>query len=360
MDSDPKAVEVYRANFPGCQHVYCEDLTKLEPVELAQRIGTDRVDVIVGGPPCQGYSHVRQVDGSNNGERLVEDPRRTLYRTFLEFVGFFRPAMFFMENVRGIVSAEGGIHFRGLLEQTDEIGYFPSHDVVNAANHGVPQSRRRLLFVGFRKDLAQASRTIEDLLGPGCDEPPTLWDAIGDLPCLEAGGGDDEMPYDMGRREQFLVDSDGGEYLNKVLQGVNGAPLTAHVARPHNDRDLRDFARLSPGENSKEALARGVEMEFPYNRDVFQDKYSRLAFDEPSRTILAHLSRDGLMFIHPEQTRSLTPREAARLQSFPDWFHFPVARTHQYRLIGNAVPPMLAERVGWGIKKVLDKSDGAR
>ena len=357
VDSDPKAVEVYRENFPRNSHVLRRDLTLFSPQELADQMGTDQVDIVAGGPPCQGYSNVRQVDGANHGHRLVSDPRRSLYKHFLRFVDHFQPKAFFMENVMGIMSAEGGMHFEGLRHETKIVGYRPTHAVVNAVNYGVPQSRRRMLFLGIRNDIAGSEDDdimVETILGDTVSHRTTLWDAIGDLPPLGAGEGEDPCDYDVRRRVDFRERQSNTDFLDAMLEGVNGHPLTAHVSRPHNPRDLRDFARLQPGENSKQALDRGVEMEFPYNRDVFQDKYSRLDPDLPSRTILAHMSRDGLMYIHPEQIRSLTPREAARLQSFPDNFQFPVPRTHQYRLIGNAVPPMLAERVAQGIMKLLD------
>lgn len=356
VDTDPKAVEVYESNFPDVPHIVREDLSSYSPEDLEYRIGTRNVDIIAGGPPCQGYSNVRQVDGSNHGDRLVSDHRRTLYRHFLRFVKHFRPTVFVMENVLGIRSAEGGIHFEGALSSSESIGYVPYAGVVNAADYGVPQSRRRLLIVGFDQSGTGPSGRdfkVEDLMGPKTDRPTSVWEAIGDLPALDAGQGMDPMPYATDRLLALRAQTQCNGYFESMLTETNGNPLTAHVARPHNARDLRDFSRLRPGENSKQAIERGESMEFPYNRDVFQDKYNKLDPTKPSRTVLAHMSRDGLMYIHPEQNRSLTPREAARLQSFPDSFHFPVPRTHQYRLIGNAVPPMLAERLAQGIIGLL-------
>jgi DNA (cytosine-5)-methyltransferase 1 len=126
----------------------------------------------------------------------------------------------------------------------------------------------------------------------------------------------------------------------EVKQAVN---LSAHRARPHSERDLRDFKRLKEGESSAEAMRRGVKFEFPYDKTSFKDRYTRQHRERPCSTIVAHLAKDGLMFIHPTQNRTLTPREAARVQSFPDWFRFPVARTHQFQVIGNAVPPLVVE-----------------
>ncbi len=353
IDIEPKALEVLRANLTDVEFTFCEDLTQFKPVDFANRTGISSVDVIVGGPPCQGYSQVRQRDGSNNGARLVHDNRRTLYRDFLDYVEYFRPAIFLMENVVGMRSAEGGRHYDDMLDESREIGYEVEAGIVQASDFGVPQSRRRLLLIGVRNDASTIAQDIGNEVfnrGRGPSEIVSLWEAIGDLPPLEAGDGQDPTHFDDQRRTIHRSQYPQSEFSRRIKDSDR---LTAHVSRPHNDRDLRDFARLREGENSKQALQRGVEMEFPYNRDVFTDKYTRLAKDRPSRSILAHMSKDGLMYIHPDQVRSLTPREAARLQTFPDSFHFPVTRTHQFSLIGNAVPPLLVESIAKSIKHRL-------
>lgn len=183
---------------------------------------------------------------------------------------------------------------------------------------------------------------------------PTLGEAIGDLPLLNAGEGNDKSDYEMDRRKVHVAEY-GRSYFYSTLGIARASKLTAHKARPHSDRDLRDFLKLREGENAGEALRRGETFEFPYDRASFTDRYTRQHRDEQCSTIVAHLSKDGLMFIHPTQNRSLTPREAARVQSFPDWFEFPVARTHQFRMIGNAVPPLVAESVGIAIRDYLGR-----
>jgi DNA (cytosine-5)-methyltransferase 1 len=142
-----------------------------------------------------------------------------------------------------------------------------------------------------------------------------------------------------------------------VLEVSLARVLTGHVARPHSDRDLRDFSKLMEGENSGQAIRRGISFEFPYDKASFRDRYTRQHRNELCSTIVAHLSKDGLMFIHPTQNRSLTPREAARVQSFPDWFEFPTSQTHQFKLIGNAVPPLVAEALGNAIDSYLRSQD---
>lgn len=354
IDSNREAITVYRHNFPKVSHALERDLINFGPEELAKLIGQNSTDVIIGGPPCQGFSTVRQRDGANHGQRLVEDQRRLLYKEFLRYVGYFRPKTFVMENVLGIRTAAGGEYFTRVQAEARALGYRVHGLVVRVADYGVPQKRQRQFIFGTRQDLPeffhegflrhfQKKRTI------------TIGEAIGDLPVLRAGGGADEMEYDMKRRKAH-VRKYGRNYLYKVLEVQKVDKLTAHSARPHSARDLRDFKRLHEGENCLHAMKRGIEFEFPYDKNNFKDRYSRQHRERLCSTIVAHLSKDGLMFIHPTQNRSLTPREAARVQSFPDWFEFSVTRSHQFRLIGNAVPPILGRVVGLAVKSYLKKS----
>ncbi|MEI7898729.1 MAG: DNA cytosine methyltransferase [bacterium] len=362
IDFNAQAVATLKENLPDVGQALELDLTKYNPDELAKLIGTDHVDVIVGGPPCQGFSTARQRDGSNHGERLKADPRRKLYREYLRFVDYFQPRIFVIENVLGIRTAAGGEYFTRVQKEARELGqvagkpgYRVHSQIEDAWELGVPQKRRRQLIIGVRADLHGYFPT--DLKPVPRAIPKTnLGAAICDLPALHAGQGQDESEYDLERREKNIgvVGDTAKNYLFKVLEVKNSKGLCNHVARPHSDRDLRDFALLREGENSATAMRdRGVEFEFPYDRGSFKDRYTRQSRSQPCSTIVAHLSKDGLMFIHPTQKRSLTPREAARIQSFPDWFRFPKARTHSFRLIGNAVPPLIGEAIGLAVKEYL-------
>lgn len=354
IDFNHEAVQVFQANFKDVPHVLEKDLTAFSPADLAALIGTNRVDLIVGGPPCQGFSTARQVDGANHGARLMDDPRRHLYKEFLRHVEHFQPKVFVMENVLGIRSASGGQYFTAVQAEARKLGYRVHAQIEECVKLGVPQKRRRQLFIGTREDLPGyfhpklklPQRAIPDA---------TLWESIGDLPPLKAGEGDEEREYDLNRRAEKCTPR-SLRYLFDVLEVEKAELLTAHRARPHSGRDLGDFLKLKEGENSGEALRRGVEFDFPYDKTTFKDRYTRQHRYRPCSTIVAHLAKDGLMFIHPTQNRTLTPREAARVQSFPDWFKFPIARTHQFRVIGNAVPPLVGEAVGDAVKSFLKKS----
>jgi len=356
IDFNPEAVATFRRNLPHVPHALKEDLTKYGPQQLAEKIGNERVDVIVGGPPCQGFSTARKRDGANHGvRRLVEDERRHLYKQFLQYVQYFRPLLFVIENVLGIRSAAGGEYFTRVHAEARLLGYRVHGQVEDAWALGVPQRRRRQLIIGVRNDIPGYF--------PPTLEPPsraipflTLGAAIGDLPVLRAGAGEDPCRYDLHRRKRWL-NSQGREtkrFLYRIAEVTRTPQLSNHVARPHSPRDLRDFSRLKEGESSAIAMReRGVRFEFPYDKETFKDRYTRQSRSKPCSTIVAHLSKDGLMFVHPTQNRSLTPREAARVQTFPDWFEFPAARTHAFRLIGNAVPPLVAESVGSSVLKFV-------
>ncbi|MGA2179426.1 MAG: DNA (cytosine-5-)-methyltransferase [Verrucomicrobiota bacterium] len=154
VDSNIEAVETFKANLSHATLALCRDLTKFPPQELAHQIGVNHVDVIVGGPPCQGFSTARQYDGANHGScRLVRDSRRQLYREFLRYVRHFRPKVFFMENVLGIRSAAGGKYFTRVQKEARRLGYRVHGQIEDAWEPGVPQKRRRQLIIGVRSDL---------------------------------------------------------------------------------------------------------------------------------------------------------------------------------------------------------------
>jgi DNA (cytosine-5)-methyltransferase 1 len=356
IDFNEEAVGTFKVNFPATLCLR-KDLKKFSPNRLIEKLGVNHVDVIVGGPPCQGFSNIRQGESANHGSRVRKDKRRWLYKSYLDYVAAFRPKVFVMENVMGIQSAAKGKFFTLVQSDARKLGYRVHAQVEEAWKLGVPQKRRRQLIIGVRNEIP--GYFSSDLIpAKRASAMTVLWDAIGDLPAVTAGSGSETCDYDLSRRNTFLSDRSerASNYLKKVVEIDRNSTLTAHRARPHSERDLRDFARMREGETAAQAIARGEKMEFPYNRKIFLDRYTRQHREGFCSTIVAHLAKDGLMFIHPTQRRSLTPREAARVQSFPDWFQFPVARTHQFRLIGNAVPPLVAEAIAEELKIFLGAS----
>ncbi|MFM6990812.1 MAG: DNA cytosine methyltransferase [Rhodoferax sp.] len=365
VDFNQQAINTFRENHSSDTVALVKDMTIFKPTELAELIGTDHVDFIVGGPPCQGFSTARQFSGSNSGDRLVDDPRRELYKFFLKFVDHFRPKVFVMENVLGVKKVQNGIYFTAIQNEARKFGYRVVPIEVKTWEYGVPQKRVRQLFIGTLIDLPifDHETLIRKTHGIDPSIPEllpivTLGEAIEDLPILQAGDERIQQDYDMSLRKKYLAKYSGG-FLNDVLQVAGAQKLTWHCARPHSARDLRDFARLNEGETCGRAIARGVEMEFPYDRSSFKDRYTRQSRSQLCSTIVAHLKSDGLMFIHPTQTRSLTPREAARVQTFPDTFNFTGSRSHAFTQIGNAVPPLVGRAVGKGVLNYLVQSKKA-
>ena len=369
IDFCPEAISTFRANFPHprTDHIIQADLTKFGSEQLDamlmsanSRAARPTVDIIVGGPPCQGFSPVRRVDGGNHGDRLVPDERRHLYKQFLGFVAYYQPRVFVMENVLGIRSAAGGVFFTRVQSEARALGYRVHGEELRAWRYGVPQKRIRQVIIGTRRELPifSAWRWLPSTHSESDDDSSlqkavSLWEAIGDLPPVSAGSGAFELDYDLERRSAHLSRY-GHRFLGKVVQVQRAGKLFNHESRPHSDRDLRDFGRLLEGESSAVAIReRRVEFEWPYSKEHFKDRYTRQHRNRLCSTIVAHLSKDGLMFIHPTQCRSLTPREAARVQTFPDWFRFPELRTHAFRLIGNAVPPLLGQTIGLGLRRYL-------
>lgn len=361
IDFNKEAIKTFKENHPLVAHALVKDLTAFRPELLDKLIAPQKVDLIVGGPPCQGFSKARQVDGANHGERLVHDPRRDLYKEFLRYVAYYQPKAFIMENVPGLRSAAGGEFFTRVQVESRELGYRVIPYEVDAWRFGVPQKRIRQLFIGTRRELPlfipdryirPTHAGIGEPLEDGIQPVVTLGEAIGDLPEIAAGDDVFNREYDLDRRKAHIKRY-GRRYVCDVLGADKAKLLTAHIARPHSARDLRDFERLKEGENSKQAIARGEDMEFPYDREHFKDRYTKQHRDTLCSTIVAHLKKDGLMFIHPVQRRSMTPREAARVQSFPDTFILPVEQTHSFAQIGNAVPPLVGKAMGLAINEYV-------
>ncbi|MEO7318094.1 MAG: DNA cytosine methyltransferase, partial [Chthoniobacteraceae bacterium] len=200
------------------------------PAELAKLIGTNRVDVIAGGPPCQGFSGARKVDGTNHGDRLKDDPRRLLFREYLRYVAHFQPRVFIMENVLGLQTAAGGAYFTAVQHEARLLGYRVASQVADAFALGVPQKRKRQLIIGVRGDLPgffPSELTPAPRAFPGT----TLGPAIGDLPVLAAGKGEEDTDYDLDRRGTHLGKwgKVARRYLYRVLEVAEAPMLTAPV-----------------------------------------------------------------------------------------------------------------------------------
>jgi len=385
VDIDEKGMLTYSYNFPNAEAIVA-DIRDLTSEELMRRGGISKgdVDVIIGGPPCQGFSTIGRVkiaslvrEGlwklNNSHPRFIDDPRNVLYKEFVRVIKDLKPAFFVMENVPGMMSYRNGEIVREIIEDFRKIGYKTEARVLNAVRYGVPQVRKRIFFIGTclpdveipwpRPTHAEPTETPSDVhatldhfIGASIEEPKlkppvTVWEAIGDLPDPipgKPGLADSPIPYD---KPPFC------EYQKFMREWGGGPPdkmVHNHVARQHNERDIAVFSIMKEGMWWKD-LPPDIRKKFGYRDDIFHDKIKKLRRDKPSWTVVAHLYKDGYMYVHPTQPRTITVREAARLQSFPDKFIFRGSRTDQFKQAGNAVPPLLAKAVAEGLRRILEK-----
>lgn len=330
LESDPWACETLRKNFPGSLIVE-KDINKIKPADFEKLVGP--VDVIIGGPPCQGFSLVGRGKLKSLGKH-ENDPRNKLYKKFLSFVETLQPKAFVMENVPGILMHNQGKTARTIKKHFEKIGYHVQAHLLTASEHGVPQTRKRVFFIGFKKP---ATFAIEK-----CDHVVTVKDAIGDLPCIKHGRGRPIMKYKKPAMNDY-----------QLLMRTESEQIHNHEARAYGVQDMEIFSIMRQGMKYHELPKRLKR----YRDDTFRDKYKRLVNSEPSWTVVAHLQKDGYMYIHPTQDRTITVREAARLQSFPDKFILMGPRSKQFRQVGNAVPPLLAKSVAMTILTALENKE---
>lgn len=313
---------------------------------LFDQYGRMTVDVVIGGPPCQAYSLVGRGRDKNG---MQDDPRNYLYHHYVNFLNAFQPEIFVFENVPGILSAKGGEIFPDFISRCKAIGYHidPEPRVVNASRFGVLQNRNRIIIIGWKDELNCTYPEFEQSPFEG-----KVWDLLNDLPEQDAivGNKDEFLSY-TGKSSEYAQDA-------KIRNGFGG--VRHHAARFHNDRDREIYRRAivqwDSGNGSRLKYDNlPDDLQGHKNKTAFLDRYKVVNGDGLSHAVVAHLAKDGHYFIHPDQkqARSLTVREAARLQSFPDDYYFEGSRGAKYTQIGNAVPPLMAEGIAKKIREML-------
>jgi DNA (cytosine-5)-methyltransferase 1 len=355
LDNDPLSIRTYWLNHPEMpeERIRNADITRLRRGELRRLTGRKHVDILLGAPPCQGFSHVGfRSKQTKTGYRLAEDRRNLLWKEIVKAARELRPRLVVMENVPGMSSAqhrENLSYLQAAGRGLERLGFCTRIWRLNAAAFGVPQFRHRHFLVGYRGgNVPEAPRGEHiDILGRDLDVDALpavrLEEATFDLPPRDAGTGTAVDAWD---RPAPAQDARLRRYLGKHGLVRPGPIIYNHFARYHNERDLELYRLLQPGEDSVHAIERhGREDLMRYRRDVFDDKYHKLRPDSPAKTIVAHLAKDGNGYVHPRQNRSITVREAARLQSFHDHYVFCGSPTDQWVQVGNAVPPLLAEAI---------------
>jgi len=345
-------------NFPGAKLVE-SDITDVSPKAFSRLTGVvpGEIDVVFGGPPCQTFStigvpKIRSVKGSHR--EVLSDPRNYLFANFYEYVRYFQPRVFVMENVPAMKTRYGGKLFARLMDLVSDLPYRTHVAVLNSVEYGVPQIRRRLFVVGtatgcefrFPKPTHASPGVGQQPSLPGVlgrlRDARTVHDAISDLPAITDGCRHDELPY---ARHDALTD------YQLEMRNPSGT-VRNNICRVSNDRAKRLFPHMRPGARYMDLLPE-VRKILPFREDIFFDRLKRLDPAQPSWTVLAHIGMDGYMYIHPWENRTLSVREAARIQSFPDRFVFFGNMREQYVQVGNAVPPMLARALAGSVKEAL-------
>lgn len=308
------------------------------------------IDLLVGGPPCQAYSLVGR---ARSKDGMTSDPRNFLYVQYADYLEKYKPKVFVFENVIGLKSAKDGEYLRKMQALFDQKGYHIKLYTIEANNFGVLQNRRRVIIIGWDKE---SDFITPDLESVKLTHDFTVEQVFSDLPKINAGEGYDKYTLYSGNSNDYLEKS-------KIRNGLD--LLTQHVARPHSeqDKEIYKIAVMKWDEEKSRLnyndLPEGLKTH--NNRSSFFDRFKVVAQDRPySHTVVAHIAKDGHYYIHPDvkQNRSISVREAARLQSFPDNFYFEgvregVNRTPAYKQIGNAVPPLMAYEIAKRIKKAL-------
>ncbi len=337
-------VDTYAHNHPETprDHIVLGDINDVVN-NLKELLADRKVDVVVGGPPCQGFSMA-------NRQRLIDDPRNHLYKSYVEVVKKVNPKFFVMENVKGMLSVAEQVK-----EDFVNIGYAVECHILNAKDYGVPQNRERLIYIGNRIGIDNES-IFKEIFALSENIPEhTLGDALFGLRELQASrvrNSTEEGTPECGYKIEKNLVTEANEYITYINQGRIIKTVANHKARYNNDRDIEIYGRMEPGDRSDDPKIADI-MPYARRNDIFKDKYFKLENNKVCKTITAHMKFDCNMYIHPNQARGLTPREAARVQSFPDDYFFRGAYTKTYMQIGNSVPPLLGRTIAQVIKKYM-------
>lgn len=356
IDIDNDSLNTHRAYHPSLS--LNRDLGDPDVLdEVAELICKLDVQLIAGSPPCQPFSAAARSalrDLVRKGVRQPHDQRRDLWQSFIQIVSSVRPPAVLMENVPEMALDRDMAILRAMVDELEAMGYGVQERVVSGADFGVPQMRQRLILVALLGG--------REFVWPVEQPMVHLRAAIGDLPPVEGGwrpsNGDDPVdrvasgwtPYE---REPV---TDFQRSMRREVPLLERDRLYDHITRPVRDDDKLVFAQMNSS-----TLYSEIDKELRrYRHDIFEDKYNRLDWNELSRTITAHIAKDGYWYIHPSEDRTLTVREAARLQTFGDHIRFSGPPSSAFRQIGNAVPVILAEHLGRAVLNSAQESKQAR
>ncbi|MDB1939484.1 DNA cytosine methyltransferase [Clostridium tertium] len=359
-DIEDVCIETYKYNHPELpsNHIIQGDIKEILH-HIDDFIEQD-IDIVVGGPPCQGFSEA-------NRQRIIDDPRNKLYKYFLNAIEIIAPKFVVMENVKGMLKVANQVveDYEKLVINKNEqkLGYKVSYKILNSHDFSVAQSRERLIYIAVRNDVIEEKKITPDRIFEEIEisckknKKYVLKDALKDIKALEAPRIKNMNEIDSeitGKKIDInIYEYNDNEYLKLINIDRKIPYIFNHKARYCNDVNYQIYSRLNQGDDATDEKIKDV-MPYAHRNHCFKDKYYKLIADRPCRTITAHLKMDCHSHIHPYQIRSLTPREAARVQSFPDDYLFLGAYLKTYMQIGNAVPPMMARGIAAVIKKYLN------
>lgn len=402
VEKDPWACKTLRRNFPP-NSVMESDIRDNKVKKLLEKECCGKTDIVVGGPPCQSFSTIGPRSG-NSENRKEKNKYDGLYEHFLDVVERIKPKFVVFENVKGILSKQNGDDkvINLITSELLKMGYSMKNNnndikenyvIINAADYGVPQTRERVFIIANNIGLpnpfpapshynpfVHSLKKLDESLLPYV----TIFDAIGDLPKVrpkktmtgisqerkeeierynkKTRNSSEERKYEKKWAERHIgrLGKPGKQFLDFVREDYV-TPLTHHTPRPQMETDILLFKGMKQGMTAKDIIESGdpeisqLGKYIKYDMNSFTDKYKKLRWKKPSSTIFAHLQKDGNRFIHPDssQGRTITPREAARLQSFPDSFYFEGPMTKKFQQIGNAVPPILAKAIANAIANAI-------
>jgi DNA (cytosine-5)-methyltransferase 1 len=342
---EPKYLETYCFNRDlPIDNYFCGDIKTLVNSFDDYKSYFEDIDLLVGGPPCQWFSMA-------NRQRVLDDPRNELYKNYLEFLHKVHPKFFIMENVKWILNKAEEIK----NDFIEKVGSDYSIEIIllNAKDYWVPQNRERVFVIGSRLENVSASLIVSDILSSKLEKWFVLKEALSWLPVLKPKKEKNNSKVEnedigMKFRKHTYTKTNFENFLNDWHVDL----LSNHINRYNNERDVEIYDRLPQWANS---LHESIQDIMPYkNRNhIFKDKYFKLNENEVSKTITSHMKFDCNMYIHPNEARWLSPRESARIQTFPDDFVFMWSNNNRYAQIGNAVPVKLAEVIGRNIFKHL-------
>lgn len=358
-DIEDVCIQTYKYNHPELPSNQLIQGDIKEIVDNIEDYIDEEIDIVVGGPPCQGFSEA-------NRQRVIDDPRNKLYKYFLKAVEKIAPKIVVMENVKGMLKVAEQVveDYENLKisKNGEEYFYKVKYQILNSQEFSVAQSRERLIYIAIRNDVMTSKKVspekIFEQIRKNCEHSKTylLADALQDIKPLEAPRikNMNEIDSDItGKKiDMNLYEDNMNEYLSLINMGRKIPYVFNHKARYCNDVNYEIYKRLNPGDDATDEKVKDI-MPYAHRNHCFKDKYYKLIADRPCRTITAHLRMDCHSHIHPTQIRALTPREAARVQSFPDDYLFWGAYLKTYMQIGNAVPTMMARGIARVIKEYL-------